>query len=114
MIALCHSELSEALEEYRKGMPKVYYNCMSIRNETDVCGGDLKCCKLEGLSLPANDPSSCILRHPKPEGMTIELIDCIIRILDYLASVNADIDAALEAKMEYNATRKYRHGGKVC
>lgn len=48
----------------------------------------------------------------KPEGIPIELADTIIRILDFCAAYNIDIDRAVKTKMEYNATRPYRHGGK--
>lgn len=142
IIALIHSEWSEALEEYRNGRPMVY--------ESE--GG-------------------------KPEGVAVELIDGVIRILDYIVSsgethqfeiafseqrrpigipelvahlhdftsrswslpdsdgmyidasilmVNVDIVFGwvdrhgldpleiLNKKHEYNKTRPYRHGGKVC
>ncbi len=80
-IALMHSELSEALEEYRNGkdITDVYY---------DTFNSD------------------------KPEGFPIELADCIIRILDFCAANNIDIEKAIEIKMEYNETRSFRHGGK--
>lgn len=81
IIALCHSELSEALEEYRNGL------------------------------LPAKIYS---LGLNKPEGIPIELADCIIRILDYCGHENIDIEKALQIKVEYNKTRPYRHGGKKC
>lgn len=77
IIALCHSELSEALEAYRNHEPSVH-----------------------------------ISTDGKPEGMAVELIDCIIRILDYLAYTGIDIDKVLRIKMDYNETRSYRHGGK--
>jgi NTP pyrophosphatase (non-canonical NTP hydrolase) len=135
--ALCHSELSEALTEYRNGKPML-------------------CC-VDG----------------KPEGIAVELADCVMRILDYCAWRKIDIDEALSvrqsvtddfgalpeliaechyrlsmaykeveprslylaeiinlirrwcagnavvieevirAKHEYNKTRPYRHGGKI-
>ena len=78
VIALCHSELSEALEEYRNN------NSMSYFGEDG-----------------------------KPEGIAVEMCDCIIRILDYLAYTTVDIDNIIQEKMRYNETRPYRHGGKV-
>lgn len=49
----------------------------------------------------------------KPEGKAVEMLDCVIRIFDYLAEVGVDIDGTIREKMRYNETRPYRHGGKV-
>lgn len=76
IIALCHSELSEALEAYRRGEPMVW---------------------IDGA---------------KPEGIAVEMVDCIIRILDYLGKEGIDVEEVLRMKHEYNVTRPYRHGGK--
>ena len=78
IIALCHSELSEALEEYRNGKSMCY----------EGEGG-------------------------KPEGIAVEMVDCMIRIMDYLVHENMDIELLLEIKHRYNKTRSYKHGGKV-
>ena len=48
----------------------------------------------------------------KPEGVPIELADCIIRILDFCGLHNINIDAAVRSKMTYNATRPHMHGRK--
>jgi NTP pyrophosphatase (non-canonical NTP hydrolase) len=81
LIALCHSELSEALESYRNG-----YELDEVWTES---------------------PFS------KPEGVPIELADLIIRVCDLAGFYGIDLDAAIAAKMTYNATRPYRHGGKL-
>lgn len=82
IIALCHSELSEALEEYRNGRftKEIYYS-----------GGN----------------------KDKPEGIPIELADCIIRVLDFCGREGIDIEEAIKIKHGYNETRPYKHGGKI-
>ena len=81
IVALCHSELSEALEDYRNGrMPDEVYHGN---------GG-------------------------KPEGIAVEMADCMIRILDWCGKAGIDIDAIMREKCDYNRTRPYRHGGKKC
>lgn len=78
LIALLHTEASEAYEEWRNGrLPnEVYY---------------------DGL---------------KPEGIPMELIDLLIRVLDMCGHYNIDVEKCFIEKHEYNLTRPYRHGGK--
>ena len=47
---------------------------------------------------------------PKPEGVPIELADAVIRICDFCGLHGIDLEAAIEAKMEYNRGRPRRHG----
>lgn len=97
IIALCHSELSEALEAYRnsENTDFIYYKC-----------GD-KLVVFENCNKNCN---SCY--YLKPEGLFAELIDCIIRILDFCGRHNIDVDKIINTKIKYNDTRDYRHGGK--
>ena len=87
-ISLMHSELSEALEEFRNGhIPtEIYYANKDIVN---------------------------MKPFSKPEGIPIELADVIIRIMDFCGGYNIDIASALDDKIRYNKTRPHRHGGKV-
>lgn len=84
LLCLIHSEVSEALEEYRdrRAPDELYYD-------------------------PKSNPPN------KPEGIPAELADVIIRILDLCGTYNIDLAAALKVKMDYNKIRPYRHGGKI-
>ena len=99
LIALMHSELSEALEEYRNMETGTDLDRRIKRKLIYYSGGGYIC----------DQPSHC---SKKPEGIAIELADVIIRILDYCGKEEIDIDEAIHIKHEYNKTRSYRHGGK--
>jgi len=112
IIALCHSELSEALEEYRNKRPMLYYPC----NTGSVCceeRGDKGVSCGSRVWNPETPEIYCKAKSDKPEGAAVEMIDCMIRILDWCGFMGVDVDAILEAKHEYNKTRPYRHGGKA-
>ena len=72
VIALCHSELSEALEEYRAGRPMVWY----------ACGVDKAVCVGAKCEYYGSD-GECDYKKDKPEGIAVEMVDCSLRILDY-------------------------------
>lgn len=48
----------------------------------------------------------------KPEGLSSEFADVIIRVCDLSHSLGLDLVTALEAKAEFNRTRSFRHGSK--
>lgn len=80
--ALIHSEWSEALEEARAGRDDVWFEC----NEGLVCdkAGRKECGWYEPEIV-------CDYRGKKPEGICVELIDGVIRILDYIGYKFEDI-----------------------
>lgn len=103
-IALIHSELSEALEEYRQGNLLIYGTCALA----------LEDCKFSEVCDMAGQPGGAEVAGPcKPEGIAVELADVILRTLDLMAALGVDVDAVVMAKHRYNLTREYRHGGKV-
>lgn len=42
-----------------------------------------------------------------------ELADIVLRVMDYAAKEGCNVAEAIEAKLKYNTTRPYRHGGKL-
>ena len=49
----------------------------------------------------------------KPEGIGVELADCVIRIFDFCGKYGIDLEEVIKIKMQYNSTRPQRHGGKT-
>lgn len=89
LIALMHSELSEALEEHR--------------NEDKL--------KEKGFN-PEHYLALDKDRLFKPEGIAVELVDCVIRIMDLFGKEGWNFEEILLEKHAYNKKRPYKHGGK--
>jgi NTP pyrophosphatase (non-canonical NTP hydrolase) len=95
LIALCHSELSETLEDYRAG------------HKPDQMWYELK------GAIGALSANEQVTPEWKPCGIPSELADVVIRIFDMCGRYGIDLERAIAEKMAYNATRPHRHGGKV-
>jgi NTP pyrophosphatase (non-canonical NTP hydrolase) len=84
-IALLHSEVSEAFEAYREHGLVDATTYLSDDNHTPG----------------------------KPEGVGSELADVLVRLLDTCERYDIDLEQEFNRKVKYNATRGYRHGGKL-
>lgn len=94
-LALIHSEVSEALEEYRSLPPNFPLGHTYYRYGGDISAAS----EMDGVL-------------GKPEGIASELADVMIRILDAAVEFDIPVNEVLLQKMAYNETRPYRHGNK--
>lgn len=96
-LLLAVGEIIEAQEELRKGWSA--YDIYTYLNEG--YGPETVMRGLDDLG-----------PEEKPEGFAIEIADALIRLLQLCAALGIDIQTAMEAKINYNATRPYKHGKK--
>ena len=167
LIALVHSELSEALEAYRENptMGTYLHNPPEAGGSTVVASRFLV--KPEGVAAELADVVIRVADMAEWEGVELQaeietlrrdnderdmtgrtfgywisdlhaslsfsyesrewdgyaargfpsweelLADCVAGVQRMAAHYGIDLDAAIEAKMEYNRSRSYRHGGKT-
>ena len=86
-IALIHAEWSEALEEYRAGRPMMWHRCREGGEVAPVCVEN-------ACAAWANGDCDICSRDKKPEGVAVELVDGVIRILDLMAAKDMDFAQA--------------------
>lgn len=123
MLMLATSELAEAMEEHRDDKP-VWYHKIEIRPETRVNerindvmakindNGQLTAMGADPVHEITQEEHDLLVNAgiAKPEGLAVELADCVIRCLDTLQSLGVDIDAVVDEKMRYNNAREPKHG----
>ncbi|EQB20033.1 hypothetical protein UNSWDHB_2619 [Dehalobacter sp. UNSWDHB] len=137
VVALIHSELSEALEEFRSGKPFFYYEDKKpegvaveladcIIRILDYCGRrkididaalDLRRAGNDTYTLPELIAECHYLMaqaYKDVEPRSLYFAECISLVRFWCAENGADIDEAIVLKHEYNKTRPYKHGGKKC
>ena len=99
--SLMHAELSEALEEYRAKRPMVWHLCKhgGMCETQEVHQGDLGC-------------DRCTPQMRKSEGVAVELIDFVIRALDWMAKREISFPESLSTVQDFieNGTNKMDAG----
>ena len=85
IFANIHSEWSEAFDAYAHGEPWYYHHCGDPATKEEICEGFSDCYSRK----IGWDGDHCFMRNKKPEGIAVELIDGVIRILDYVGYVNS-------------------------
>ena len=94
VVCMCICELAEAVEEYRNGRPNYYHLCQPSRDKRLPCNWDLqRSCPLSTGEL------TCEHRDTKPRGVAVELADCVLRLLDYLATTDVDLSNMYPVKI---------------
>ena len=154
LIALVHSELSEALEAYRlnpNSVGPIYWH--NVGTKRPPCGVAIELADvvirvadmaehyhwaLDAAPIPEPEEwtefspaksfgdwiglchihasDALIAAWMPPERFTSPRVslNLVVRTVQRMAAhYGIDLDAAIEAKMEYNRTRSYRHGGKA-
>lgn len=99
-LCLIHSEVSEALEDFREGRKPDEFLYES--NDT----GDI----FTENQVPVGDK---YVGYLKPVGIPSEIADVLIRCFDFAGRFGIDLDRAVTEKMIYNSNRKYKHGKQV-
>jgi NTP pyrophosphatase (non-canonical NTP hydrolase) len=107
IIALIHSEASEALEDYREG----YQPTEMWYEWTDPNGEKLEFAEHETEIIDSLGKPHYV--YGKPCGIPSELADIVIRVFDACGRYGINLEKAIAEKMAYNATRPHKHGGKV-
>jgi NTP pyrophosphatase (non-canonical NTP hydrolase) len=95
-MALIHSEISEAVEDLRKGHPPsaLWY----VRPDKTVSDDEF-----QGMH-------NGVWTLYKPCGVPSELADIVIRVLHFAGKHGIDLEKAIEEKMAYNDSRPFKHG----
>lgn len=112
--ALVHSEISEALDEFRdnRGRNEIYFKII----DADLSVGDYDWYYAIGDCIDLETYQQIIAIRPeylkflKPMGIPTEFADAIIRLLDEFAEYNVSPTDTIAIKMAYNETRPHRNG----
>ena len=105
-LLLIVSEVVEAHDEIRNGRAadETYYAEPQLPNSLVAEVGVAKAREL--ITADAGD------KPRKPEGVPSEIADAVIRCFDFAYTEGFDLAGIIAEKLEYNATRPFKHGKK--
>lgn len=115
ILALIHSEWSEALEEARADRPLVWYDGKKCMGYVDhqLCEPYIAFGVCHGQHSAAEHPTGGCPKNMKPEGVAVELIDGCIRILDYIGKLDVldagskETDIDIELMYNHDASKYF-------
>lgn len=96
IFANIHGEWSEAFDAYAHGEPWYYHNCGDPATKDEICES-LEECYSRKIGW---DGDHCFMRNRKPEGIAVELIDGVIRILDFAGYYNSKHNSKIVIKTQ--------------
>ena len=99
MLALVHSEVSEALECDRHGK---YFQMSDAWNGFPI----------DVILKDNDDDFKRFFVDQAKDTFEDEIADIMIRVMDLAAFKGIDLEAHIKAKMRFNAMRPYKHGKK--
>lgn len=111
LLALIHSEISECLEGERKSKPVICPHCKSDRTKhkgLDLDAGHIWFCLACNREHVGPSPKKVWMMDDKlldRRMAEVELVDALIRILDYAGAYGYDLQGAFLEKMLYNKSR---------
>ncbi len=115
MLALIHSEVSEALEADRKDRyaSKIIPGAAKLFGFSDTIEV-MKALADENYGYTFNSRKSFydVFIYAVKDTFEDELADVVIRVFDLAASKNIDIESHILAKMRFNEMREFKHGKK--
>lgn len=96
IFANIHSEWSEAFDAYAHGRPWYYHKCTDTATPGVICESAEDCY----IRKIGKSPDMCFIKDTKPEGIAVELIDGVIRILDFVGYKNSKIPEKHRIRVE--------------
>ena len=104
LIALLHSEVTEAFEAYRNGEPDLWYEYPHGSGIDPEYGK---------TRVAVHNLETDVTHLGKPQGIASELADVLIRVLDMAEEKRIPLLQAIFDKHAYNQTRPWKHGNKA-
>lgn len=117
-LMLITSELGECLEAHRKGKECSVCDMNAFEERLQELYASVKTSSphWKGIEMNGqnhkNELFTDLFKSRIKDTVQDELSDALIRILDFAAEFDIDLDRHVKYKMQYNALREHKHGKK--